>query len=176
MEAAFQPAAPMSRALSRGDRADPAGVAQRTDRDPSFRSRSRTFAAATALLLAGVATLAGQSPVSSLEELRERARAILQQIHDRELSAEQARPLVERIRLDLVELGEARGWEPVPRRLELTVSDPEDIGPALADACPLFFEEELVQFCPVDPNRSEIWGDQVVVCEFACAPTGTERR
>ncbi len=123
-----------------------------------------------ALALCGGAAVAAQNPGASLEGLRERARAILQRIHDRELSADDARPLVERLRLDLVALGEAQGWEPTARRLELTISNPGEIGPELAEACPLFFEEELVQFCPLDPGRSEIWGDQIIVCGFICAP------
>ena len=137
---------------------------------PVTRARRLAAGLVAALALSGGAAVAGQTPVASLEALRERARGILQRIHDRELSAGDARPLVERLRMDLVALGEVRGWKPVSRRLEITITDPGAIGPGLAEACPLFFEEELVRFCPLDPGRSAIWGDQVVVCEFACAP------
>ena len=150
MEAPFHPASPVTKAAP--------GI------------RGRLVRAAAALVLCGAAAALAQTPQASLEALRDRARTILQRIHDRELSAGEARPLVERLRQDLVALGEAQGWQPTARRLEITITEPGEIGPQLAEACPLFFEEELVRFCPLDPSRSAIWGDQVVVCEFVCAP------
>lgn len=108
-----------------------------------------------------------------LEELRERARRVLRGIHDRRLPMAEARREVERIRRDLLALGEAEGWTPVVRRLEIPIPRRQDLGPALSEECPLFFEEELVRFCPVDASHSEIWGDQVLVCGFTCAPGET---
>lgn len=109
----------------------------------------------------------GPEPVAML---RERARAILAAVHEEDLSLAEARRRVELLLRDLKTLGEAEGWSPLNRRLEITIGRPEDIGPALAEECPLFFEEELARLCPLDQARSEIWGNQVLVCEFACAP------
>ena len=106
----------------------------------------------------------------SIGGLRERARAILAEVQDGDLPLSDARRQVEQLLGDLRGLGETEGWTPLRRRLELTIARPEDLGPALAEECPLFFEEELVRLCPLDQARSEIWGSRVLVCEFACAP------
>ena len=106
----------------------------------------------------------------SVEELRDRAREILVGVHEREVPLAEARRQVERLLRDLKELGDAEGWIPENRRLEVTIARPEDLGPTITEDCPLFFEEELIRLCPLDQSRSEIWGNQVLVCEFACAP------
>lgn len=106
----------------------------------------------------------------SVEELRDRAREILVGVHEREVPLAEARRQVERLLRDLKDLGDAEGWIPENRRLEVTIARPEDLGPTITEDCPLFFEEELIRLCPLDQSRSEIWGNQVLVCEFACAP------
>lgn len=106
----------------------------------------------------------------SLSALRERAREILAGVQEREVPLSVARRQIEQLLRDLRAVGEAEGWTPVNRRLEMTIARPEDLRPTLTEECPLFFEEKLVQLCPLDQSRSEIWGNQVLVCEFACAP------
>ena len=106
----------------------------------------------------------------SVEELRDRAREILAGVQEREVPLSVARRQIEQLLRDLKAVAEAEGWTPVNRRLEMTIARPEDLRPTLTEECPLFFEEELTQLCPLDQSRSEIWGNQVLVCEFACAP------
>lgn len=106
----------------------------------------------------------------SVDELRERARDILAGVQEREVPLAVARRQIEQLLRDLKAVGEVEGWTPVNRRLEMTIARPEDLRPTLTEECPLFFEEELIRLCPLDQSRSEIWGNQVLVCEFACAP------
>ena len=127
-------------------------------------------------LLAAVLGSALALGSGSLGELRERAREILADVHEREAPLSEARRRVELLLRDLKALGEAEGWNPLHRRLEITIARPEEIRSTLAEECPLFFEEELVRLCPLDQSRSEIWGSQVLVCEFACAPEATPPR
>jgi len=115
------------------------------------------------------------SPVS-VDALRERARDILAGVQEREVPLPVARRQIEELLRDLKAVGESEGWTPVNRRLEMTIARPEDLRPTLTEECPLFFEEELIQLCPLDQSRSEIWGNQVLVCEFACAPESDSSR
>ncbi len=146
------------------------------------RLRARTAAAlGTAFLLAsaGLAyeyqTESAAAP-ATINELRERARDILAGVQEREVPLPTARRQIEQLLRDLKAVGEAEGWTPVNRRLEMTIARPEDLRPTLTEECPLFFEEELIQLCPLDQSRSEIWGNQVLVCEFACAPESDPAR
>lgn len=116
------------------------------------------------------------SAPASVGELRERARDILAGVQEREVPLSVARRQIEQLLRDLKAVGEAEGWTPVNRRLEMTIARPEDLRPTLTEECPLFFEEELIQLCPLDQSRSEIWGNQVLVCEFACAPESDPAR
>ena len=126
-----------------------------------------------------LASMAGVPPAPQAEpsaeplsvgELRDRAREILAGVQEREVPLSVARRQIEQLLRDLKAVAEAEGWTPVNRRLEMTIARPEDLRPTLTEECPLFFEEELTQLCPLDQSRSEIWGNQVLVCEFACAP------
>ncbi len=144
----------------------------------------RTLGAAalgSALVLATV-SLPSESPAQpaatpgSIGELRERAREILAGVQEREVPLVEARRQVEELLRDLKAVGEAEGWAPANRRLEMTIARPEDLRPTLTENCPLFFEEELIRLCPLDQSRSEIWGNQVLVCEFACAPESNPAR
>ena len=112
----------------------------------------------------------------SVGELRDRARDILAGVQEREVPLAEARRQVEQLLRDLKAVGEAEGWSPRRRRLEMTIAQPEDLRPTLTENCPLFFEEELIRLCPLDQSRSEIWGSQVLVCEFACAPESDPAR
>ena len=112
----------------------------------------------------------------SVDALRERAREILAGVQEREVPLSVARRQIEQLLRELKAVGEAEGWTPVNRRLEMTIARPEDLRPTLTEECPLFFEEELIQLCPLDQSRSEIWGNQVLVCEFACAPEADSSR
>ena len=117
-----------------------------------------------------VSQSAPASPPESVNAMRGRAREILAGVQEHELPLAEARRQIEQLLRDLKALGEAEGWTPVHRRLEMVIARPEDLRPTLTEECPLFFEEELIQLCPLDQSRSEIWGNQVLVCEFACAP------
>lgn len=138
------------------------------------------------LLPAMILAVPAQPPRSAagsaaVEALRGRAREILDEVQALTLSLTEARIRVERLLRDLEAVGEAEGWAPVRRQLEVTIARPETVGLQIEEECPLFYEEELVQLCPLDQSRSEIWGNQVLVCGFACAPeaaggTGREPR
>lgn len=143
--------------------------------------RVLTAGVGTAVMLAstGLASEDQAGPASapaSVSELRERARDILAGVQEREVPLSTARRQIEQLLRDLKAVGEAEGWTPVNRRLEMTIARPEDLRPTLTEECPLFFEEELIQLCPLDQSRSEIWGNQVLVCEFACAPESDPAR
>ncbi len=135
----------------------------------------------TAFVLAS-AGLASQDPTgpaaapTTISELRERARDILAGVQEGEVPLSTARRQIEQLLQDLKAVGEAEGWTPENRRLEMTIARPEDLRPTLTEECPLFLEEELIQLCPLDQSRSEIWGNQVLVCEFACAPESDPAR
>ena len=112
---------------------------------------------------------------ATVAELRREARAILREVEDHALPLTAARVRVERLLTALKGLGEAEGWAPIARRLELTIARPDDLDVRLEEECPLFYEEELVELCPLDASRSEIWGNQVLVCAFLCVPPDRER-
>lgn len=138
--------------------------------------RQRLPAAFAAVLLGGL-SLAARSPQpdrpagpDSVDELRAVGLGILESLRESAASLEEARAGVERLRRALVALGEAEGWTPERRRLELSIARPDDPAAAPIEDCPLFLEEDLVRLCPLDQSRSELWSDQVVVCVYACAP------
>ena len=137
---------------------------------------SRSFPLPARLQLSPAARQTPHAGASlAVEELRERAREILAKVQALDLSLREARVLVERLRRDLKAVGEAEGWTPVARRLEIPLARPDASGLRIEEECPLFYEEELVQLCPLDLSRSEIWGSQVLVCGFACAPEPSGR-
>lgn len=144
---------------------------------PAFTTSSLALALALAAagLASGYQTDPAPAPVS-VDDLRERAREILAGVQEREVPLSVARRQIEALLRDLKAVGEAEGWTPVNRRLEMTIARPEDLRPTLTEECPLFFEEELTQLCPLDQSRSEIWGNQVLVCGFACAPESDPAR
>ena len=116
---------------------------------------------------------AGRAPSSqeaSIASLRADGLDILEALRERRIDLGEARGRVERLRRALADLAERDGWTPDRRRLELPIARPDDRSAAPIEGCPLFLEEDLVRLCPVDPSRSELWSDQVVVCEYACAP------
>ena len=138
-----------------------------------LHARAAVLGSALVLAAAGLASedqTASAAAPATIGELRERARDILAGVQEREVPLPTARRQIEQLLRDLKAVGEAEGWTPVNRRLEMTIARPEDLRPTLTEECPLFFEEELIQLCPLDQSRSEIWGNQVLVCEFACAP------
>lgn len=107
---------------------------------------------------------------ASVASLRADGLDILEALRERRIGLGEARGRVERLRRALADLAEREGWTPSRRRLELPIARPGDRSAAPIEDCPLFLEEDLVRLCPVDPSRSELWSDQVVVCEYACAP------
>lgn len=143
-----------------------------------FRALTAGALGSALVLAAAVLTAEDQteSAPATVSELRERARDILAGVQEREVPLSTARRQIEQLLRDLKAVGEAEGWTPVNRRLEMTIARPEDLRPTLTEECPLFFEEELIRLCPLDQSRSEIWGNQVLVCEFACAPESDPAR
>lgn len=144
-----------------------------------FPARLRHAAPAFVLALSvplfgGGPDAAGFTPASpqdtSVASLRAEGLDILAALRERRIDLGEARGRVERLRRALAELAEREGWTPARRRLELSIARPGDRSAAPIEGCPLFLEEDLVRLCPVDPSRSELWSDQVVVCEYACAP------
>lgn len=123
---------------------------------------------------AGPGSAAGLAPAArqeaSVASLRADGLDILEALRERRIGLGEARSRVERLRRALADLAEREGWTPARRRLELPIARPGDRSAAPIEDCPLFLEEDLVRLCPVDPSRSELWSDQVVVCEYACAP------
>ena len=110
------------------------------------------------------------SAPGSIDGLRAEGLGLLESLREGVIGLPEARAGVERLRRSLVELGEASGWTPSPRRLELSIARPGEAAAAPVEDCPLFLEENLVQLCPLDQSRSELWSDRVVVCQYACAP------
>lgn len=146
-------------------------------RRPGGGPRQRLPAAFATVLLGGLPLGAAQSPPpdrpagpDSVDGLRAVGLGILESLRESAASLEEARAGVERLRRALVALGEAEGWTPERRRLELSIARPDDPAAAPIEDCPLFLEEDLVRLCPLDQSRSELWSDQVVVCVYACAP------
>lgn len=105
-----------------------------------------------------------------MDALRAEGLGLLESLREGAIGLPEARAGVERLRRSLVALGEAGGWTPAPRRLELSIARPGEAAAAPVEDCPLFLEEDLVRLCPLDQSRSELWGDRVVVCQYACAP------
>ncbi len=114
--------------------------------------------------------LIGGPPEDPVAELRTRAREILTRVERQALELPEARVEVEQLRRTLVAVGERDGWTPTRRTLEMAIARPDRMMNVNFDDCPLFYEEELVALCPLDAGQSEIWGNQVIVCEFLCAP------
>ncbi len=112
--------------------------------------------------------LAGQQ--DPIADLRSRAQDILGRVERQELELPEARKEVEELRRSLIEIGKRDGWTPTRRALEMPISRPDRMARLNFDDCPLFYEEELVELCPLDLGRSEIWGNRVIVCDFLCAP------
>ena len=119
--------------------------------------------------------LLGAQPPGPVGDLRNQARDVLHRVENQELALSDARVEVERLRRALIELGERHGWTPTRRALEISIRRPDRILNINFDDCPLFYEEELVDLCPLDLGQSEIWGNQVIRCEFLCAPSERSR-
>ncbi len=122
------------------------------------------------LFLPAQAETVSAAQAGTISQLRDQARDILERVESQDIALTEARTEVEHLRRRLIEIGKQQGWAPTRRALEMPVRRPEQLASLDFDDCPLFFEEELVELCPLDLGRSEIWGDQMVVCGFLCAP------
>ena len=116
------------------------------------------------LLPAMILAVPAQPPRSAagsaaVEALRGRAREILDEVQALTLSLTEARIRVERLLRDLEAVGEAEGWAPVRRQLEVTIARPETVGLQIEEECPpLPTKRSWCRLCPLDQSRSEIWG------------------
>lgn len=114
-----------------------------------------------------------QDPPDAARErakLVERGEEILRQTQENEITLVTARRRVQLLLKDLKKWAETHELELKPHTR--TYSSPsvgvnEDL---TADRCPLFYEEDLEHFCPLDLSRSEVWGTMVVFCRYWCAP------
>jgi len=103
-----------------------------------------------------------------LSELRDEARTILEDRQALEITTSEARRKVQLL------LNEFRAWADrhdveLQSRVRQYRSPEAELDEMLtADRCPLFFEEELNELCPLDLGRSEVWGGKVVHCRYDC--------
>ena len=107
-----------------------------------------------------------------LSKLRERAEAIIEDSSSLEIDMVEARRKVQLLLKDLKRWSETYDYELQARTR--TYSNPaKQIDELLtADRCPLFFEKDLEELCPLDMARSEVWGGKVVFCRYLCPNSG----
>ncbi len=107
-----------------------------------------------------------------LSKLRERAEAIIEDSSSLEIDMVEARRKVQLLLKDLKKWSETYDYELQARTR--TYSNPaKQIDELLtAERCPLFFEKDLEELCPLDMARSEVWGGKVVFCRYLCPNSG----
>ena len=107
-----------------------------------------------------------------LSELRERAETIIEDSASLEIDMVEARRKVQLLLKDLKKWGETYEVE-LEARARTYASPAKQFKELLtADRCPLFFEKELEELCPLDMARSEVWGGEVVFCRYLCPNSG----
>ena len=86
-----------------------------------------------------------------------------------EITTSEARRKVQLLLKELETWAETHDLELETRTRTYTAQAREDEAFVTADSCPLFFEEELDELCPLDLAHSEVWGLEVVYCRYSCA-------
>ncbi len=104
-----------------------------------------------------------------LAKLRDRAEAIIDETQSLEINLREARRKVQLLLKDLEAWAEDNDVELTERTRTYGEPAKDMDEPLTADRCPLFFEEELEELCPLDLARSEVWGGEVVFCRYRCA-------
>ncbi len=107
--------------------------------------------------------------VEELSILRERAAAIIEDSQSLEIDMVEARRKVQLLLKDLKLWGEEHDFELEARTRTYGMPAKERGEPLTADRCPLFFEKDLEDLCPLDLAHSEVWGGEVVFCRYLCA-------
>lgn len=104
------------------------------------------------------------------EAILTRARRILEQSQNLEITTTQARRKVQLLLEDLRSWAEANDKELTARtRTFTTPAKNDDTGVLGTDSCPIFFGEEEDELCPLDQARSEVWGAEVLFCRYLCS-------
>lgn len=107
-------------------------------------------------------------PSEELATLRSRARTILDARQSLEITPSQARRQVQLLLKDFQAWAKSNDLELQSRTREYRSSEAGHDDSLTADRCPLFFEEELDELCPLDLGRSEVWGGRLVYCRYYC--------
>jgi len=98
----------------------------------------------------------------------DRARKIIEQNQNLELSLDEARRRVNRLHEDIEAWSETHDVELIERSESYNHNPNTESEPASTELCPLFFAEELDELCPLDQTRSEVWGARTVLCRYEC--------
>ena len=122
--------------------------------------------AATLLLFLAAARPADQE--SELSEFRERAESIIKERQQLEITTREAQRKVQLLLKDLRQWSKDYDVELETRTRTYGTSEERVEEMLTADRCPLFYEEELHELCPLDLARSEVWGGSVVFCRYLC--------
>lgn len=124
------------------------------------------------LVFALVLVLLQTVQADELTELRDRAEAIIEDSSSLEIDMAEARRKVQLLLKDLEKWGETYDYE-LETRARTYSTPAKEINEILSvDRCPLFFEKDLDELCPLDMARSEVWGGQVVFCRNLCPTIG----
>lgn len=105
---------------------------------------------------------------AELSTLRTRAREILDARQSLELTPSEARRKVQLLLKDFQTWATSHDVELQTRTREYRTPEAGHDETLTADRCPLFFEEELDELCPLDLGRSEVWGAKLVYCRYYC--------
>lgn len=103
-----------------------------------------------------------------LDALRGRAEKIIEQNQSLEIDTVTARRRVQLLLKDMEAWAEESEIELETRTKTYRSPAKRLDEPLTADRCPLFFEEELQDLCPLDLARSEVWGVDAVFCRYLC--------
>ena len=107
-----------------------------------------------------------------LSELHERAEAIIEDRSSLEIDMAEARRKAQLLLKDLEKWAETYDYE-LQTRARTYNTPAKEINEILSvDRCPLFFEKDLDELCPLDMARSEVWGGKVVFCRYLCPNSG----
>ena len=112
-------------------------------------------------------------PADELSELHDRAETIIEDISSLEINIVQASRKVQLLLKDLKKWGETYSIELEVRARTYGTPAKQFKEFLTADRCPLFFEKDLEELCPLDLSRSEVWGGEVVFCRYLCPNSGS---
>lgn len=121
------------------------------------------------LLLALLGCFSQQEDATDpIEVLRDRAEKIIEQNQSLEIDTVTARRRVQLLLKDMKSWAEENDVELETRTKTYRSPAKKLDEPLTADRCPLFFEENLEDLCPLDLAHSEVWGIDAVFCRYLC--------